>query len=79
MLSSAWLTGCATGSPAPRESLQLYQPRVLRLKAGQPVPTTDGLYRPQVDEVWHSAAAFEDVEQKLLNATAALNQLRNHP
>jgi len=79
MLLSALLTGCVTGSSAPKASLEIYQPRVLRLKAGQPVPTADGLYRPQADETWHSAAAFDAVESQLLNATAALSHLRNNP
>ncbi len=73
------LTSCATGSSAPTASSQIYQPRVLRLSAGQPVETRDGKYVPQTDEVWHSAAAFEAVESQLINATAALAQERNRP
>lgn len=69
-------TSCKTVSPDARASLEIYQPRVLRLKAGQEVQTVDGRYRPQVDETWHSAAAYNAVEQKLINANAALAQLR---
>lgn len=76
MLLSALLTSCASESSAPKASLQIYQPRVLRLKAGQEVTTQDGLYRPQADEVWHSAAAFNELEQENLNLAAALAQLR---
>lgn len=79
MLLSVSLTGCATTSSAPKASLQIYQPRSLHLLAGQPVPTAEGLYRPQADETWHSAAAFDAVESALLNATAALSQLKNNP
>jgi hypothetical protein len=76
-LLSALLTGCATGSSAPKESAQIYQPRVLQLKAGIPVPTKAGIYTPQTDETWHSAAAYEDVESQLINTAAALSQERN--
>lgn len=77
---SALLIGCSTVSPAPEASSahsRLYQPRLLRLAAGQPIETRDGSYLPKQDEVWHSPAAFDDVETKLLNALAALDQTRN--
>jgi hypothetical protein len=77
MLLSLLLTGCATVSSAPRQSWQIYQPRVLHLPAGQPVQTAAGIYRPQVDEVWHSAAAYQDLENQLINTAAALAQERN--
>ena len=73
----AALTSCASVSSAPPVSLQVYQPRVLRLAAGQSVPTQDGIYRPQTAEVWHSAAAFAQLEQENLNLAAALTQERN--
>lgn len=74
------LTACSTVSPAPAASSEhsrLYQPRILRLPAGHPVQTQDGPYLPTVDEVWHSPAAYSDLEAKLLNALAALDQNRN--
>lgn len=74
LAASLLLTGCATVSPAPKASLQIYQPRVLVLPAGQPVQTAEGTYTPQTDEVWHSAAAFNALEQQLINAIAALAQ-----
>ena len=70
------LTGCATASSEPRESRQLYQPRVLRLEARQVIATRDGLHIPQVDETWHSAAAYEALEAQALNLSAALAQER---
>ncbi len=79
LLTSSLLTGCATGSSAPKASLQIYQPRVLQLRAGVPVPTPQGTYVPPVDEIWHSPAAFEELENQLLNATAALSEKRNNP
>jgi hypothetical protein len=38
--------------------LPIYQPRVLRLPAGVPVATAEGVYTPASDEDWHSAAAL---------------------
>lgn len=71
------LTGCLSGSSAPKASPQIYQPRVLLLKAGQPVQTREGLYLPQLDETWHSAAAYELLENQVINTAAALAQERN--
>lgn len=79
MLLSSLPTGCATASSAPKGSLQLYQPRVLQLPAGVPIPSKAGIYTPQVDEVWHSAAAYQDLENQLINTAAALSQQRNQP
>lgn len=76
ILLSALLTGCASASSAPKDMLLQYQPRVLRLAAGQEVTTRDGRYRPQVDEVWHSAAAYQQLEQENINLAAAIAQLR---
>lgn len=56
--------------------MQIYQPPVLRIYAGQEISTRDGLYRPQVDEVWHSDARYRSLEQENLNLAAALAQLR---
>jgi hypothetical protein len=77
LATSSALISCASGSSARKASLQIYQPRVLRLPAGQPIPTRDGVYSPQTDEVWHSAAAFEQLERENLNLAAALAQERN--
>lgn len=79
MLLSFWLTSCASVSSAPKASPSLYQPRVLRLAAGQEVQTKDGTHRPQADEVWHSDAAFRQLEQEVINLTAALAQRNARP
>ncbi len=71
------VTSCASVSSPARGSLQIYQPRVLRLAPGLPVPTADGTYTPQIHETWHSAAAFEQLEREVLTLTAALTQERN--
>lgn len=52
------LTGCASSSQKLESNMRLYSPSLLHLKAGQPVKTTDGVYTPQVDEVWHSHADY---------------------
>lgn len=77
MLTIAVLTSCASVSSARKESLQIYQPRVLHLRAGQTVQTPVGIYVPQTDEVWHSDAAYRALELELLNTAAALSQSRN--
>lgn len=67
------LTSCAIVSSRGKASLQVYQPRVLTLQAGRPVPTRDGgTYTPQVDETWHSDAEFRAVEHQLTAALEAL-------
>jgi hypothetical protein len=75
----AWLTSCTSASSAPKVSQpqQIYQPRVLQLRAGQPVPTAAGIYIPQTDEVWNSAAAYNQLEEDNINLAAALAQERN--
>ncbi len=38
--------------------MTLYSPPSLHLKAGTKVQTVDGVYTPQVDEIWHSHAEW---------------------
>lgn len=71
------LTGCGGGLSAQQASLQLYQPRVLLLSKGQTIATPQGQYTPQTDEIWHSARAFNELEQELINVTAAYTQKAN--
>lgn len=73
------LTGCALVSSAPKVSpaASIYQPRVLRLVAGQPIPTQDGQYKPEVAEIWHSDRAYRELESQLIDTAAALAQLQN--
>jgi hypothetical protein len=75
----AVLTGCALVSSAPKVSPAafLYQPRVLRLAAGQTVPTQDGQYTPTAPEVWHSDRSYRELEAQLIDTAAALSQLQN--
>lgn len=71
LLLSIGLTGCVTASRESADSRRLYQPPVLRLSPGQPVPTLDGMYLPQVAEIWHSDARYRDLETRYLDALAA--------
>lgn len=73
---SAALTGCATASRENADLRQLYQPPVLRLQAGLQIVTRDGLYLPQVNEVWHSDARFCDLEARYIDALAAVAALK---
>jgi hypothetical protein len=45
--------------------LNIYQPSTIRLKANVPIQTTDGIYTPQTDEVWHSDARFRRLEREI--------------
>ena len=65
LLTSFALTGCVCVSKRTSDSL-LGSPRILRLQAGTPVQTKDGLYNPQQDETWHSQAEYLRLEQEVL-------------
>lgn len=81
LTASAGVTSCSSVSSAPKASLppslSLYQPPVLRLPAGAPIQTLDGVYTPQAPEIWHSDARFRQAEQQASDAAAALAQLKN--
>lgn len=70
LLTSFALTGCACASRRTSGSLQ-GSPRILRLEAGTPVQTMDGLYNPQQDETWHSQAEYLRLEQEVLMLSRA--------
>lgn len=70
LLTSFALTGCACASRPTSGSLQ-GSPRILRLEAGTPVRTKDGLYNPQQDETWHSQAEYLRLEQEVLMLSRA--------
>lgn len=48
-----------------KSTANIYQPLILRLKANQTIQTSDGLYTPQTDEVWHSDTRFRKLERQL--------------
>jgi len=78
-LLSLLLTGCASASREASASLAastLYSPPVLRIYKDQQIQTRDGIYRPQVDEVWHSDARYRLLEQENINLAAALQAAR---
>lgn len=70
LLTSFALTGCACASRRTSGSLQ-GSPRILRLEAGAPVRTKDGLYNPQQDETWHSQSEYLRLEQEVLMLSRA--------
>jgi len=59
--------GCATASSNAKPVLNIYQPDILRLKAGTSVQTLDGTYTAQTEEVWHSDKRYRELEYKLLH------------
>lgn len=78
LLIMSLLTGC-TNELSENEALsrRLYQAPILRLEAGIPVQTRDGVYIPQVPEVWHSPARFETMEREVFNLSAALQEAKS--
>ena len=56
---AAWLTSCGSPSPTVADSMLLYSPPILCVKAGTTVQTPHGIYKAQKDEVWHSDAEYQ--------------------
>lgn len=54
------LASCVSHSTPLENSMALYSPEMLRVKKGSPIQTIDGVYIPQVDEVWHSHSVYLD-------------------
>lgn len=69
-------TGCATSTPpSPEQQARvLYQPPTLSLKAGLPITTTQGIYTPQVDELWYSSVEMQKANDEVTQLSAALQQ-----
>lgn len=61
------LTGCETVSSRKKPILNIYQAPVLRLEAGARVPTKDGIYEAQDDEIWHSDYRYRQLELQVIN------------
>lgn len=59
-LTALALASCALDKPLPEDTMRLYSSELLRLKAGTTIPTLDGVYTSQVDEVWHNHATYMD-------------------
>ena len=58
LLTVLLLTGCAQISPIVANSMQLYSPDTLEIKAGTVIQTKQGIYHAQVDERWYSADLY---------------------
>lgn len=54
LLLLVWLPSCAQPVPNVSDSMQLFSPDSIHIKAGTEIQTKDGLYKAQVDEIWHS-------------------------
>jgi hypothetical protein len=67
-------SGCASTGGA--VSSRIYQPQTLRLSKGTQVQTRDGDYIAQTDEVWYSAALYEQRAREAEALAAALQQFR---
>ena len=77
-----WMTastqhGCVSNSRLATPSQEIFAPPSIVLPAKVPVRTADGVYRPVVDEIWHSHREFMVERQAALDALAALEQERN--
>jgi hypothetical protein len=76
LLPLTLLTGCASVSQGNADLRRLYQPSILRLQAGQKVQTQDGIYRPQVPEIWHSDPRYRSLERSYLDALQTIQTLQ---
>lgn len=54
------LASCGSSKPPLENSMKLWSPDLLRLKAGSKVQTLDGEYTAQTDETWHNHATYMD-------------------
>lgn len=55
---SVLLTSCASKEPTVSDSMTLYSPPTLHLKAGTVIQTSSGRYQSQTDEIWYSAPLY---------------------
>jgi len=45
--------------------LNIYQPSTLTLSPGTTIKTKEGVYTPQLEEIWHSDKRYRDLERSL--------------
>lgn len=45
--------------------LNIYQPPILVLPAGQTIQTKEGKYTPQTEETWHSDKRYRELEREI--------------
>ena len=65
MILTILLTQSSCSSVPNKSTANIYQPLILRLKAKQQIQTSDGLYTPDTDEVWHSDTRFRKLERQV--------------
>lgn len=63
---SIGLTSCELCCKKREITSRIYQPIILSLEKGEPVYTTEGVYIPSENEIWHSHARYTDLENKVL-------------
>ncbi len=56
------LTSCSQSNKVPKT---IYQPKFLFLKAGVEIPTLEGNFTPETDQIWHSAQKVEELEKTI--------------
>lgn len=67
-ISSLLLTQMTSCSNFSQKKLQvnIFQPLILKLNKGVTIPTADGAYTPQTDEIWQSNDRFIRLEKQLM-------------
>ncbi len=65
LVTPFFISSCMIKSQEENRRLNIYQPSILRLEKEVPINTLDGVYTPQIDEVWHSDARFRRLEREL--------------
>jgi hypothetical protein len=68
MVTATLLIGLTSGnqnSSPKSETLNIFQPSTLHLKADQAVQTKEGVYTPETDETWHSDKRYRELERQL--------------
>ena len=66
--SALFLSFAACTAPLKVGNLNIYQPSTLRLQKDIPIQTLDGVYKPQLDEIWHSDKRYRILEREIYNA-----------
>ena len=62
LMMAATLVACKTKQPDIL-NLNIYQPSILKLQGGKSIQTANGIYTPQLDEIWHSDKRFRELER----------------
>lgn len=69
MMTSFALISCEQSLRPLTTGMTIYQPSILNLEAGTTIQTKDGVYTPQVDEIWHSDKRYRTLEREVYYTT----------